>query len=341
MSAPTPVHLLTGFLGSGKTTLLRRLLTEPAMAGAAVLVNEFGEIGLDHELLERVDDTVILLKSGCLCCTVRGELAEALLTLHSRRARGEVPVFDRVAVETTGMADPYPALSTIRSHPVLRSHYRNAGVVTTVDVVNAPSLLNTRLEALRQIGAADLLVLTKTDLAAPRTVADLIRRLTAVNPSARVVTALDAKAADFLAEAGDTPPAPAGALAYHRDGTFRAETPVTSFSLEVEEPIDWTGFGLWLTMLLDQHGENVFRVKGILNLEGEERPVAVHGVQRLVHSPVHLERWPDGRRTSRLVFIVNGLDHARIAASFHAFQAMARRITGPGRLPPQPLVRPL
>ena len=328
MSPPTPVHLLTGFLGSGKTTLLCRMLADPAMAGAAVLVNEFGEIGLDHELLERVDDTVVLLKSGCLCCTVRGELAEALLTLQSRRARGEVPFFGRVAVETTGMADPYPALSTVRSHPVLRSHYRNAGVVTTVDAVNAPGLLDTRLEALRQIGAADLLVLTKTDLAAAGTVRKLIRRLTAVNPSARVVTALEVRAADFLAEAGDTPPAPAAALAHHRDGTFRAESPVTSFSLAVDEPIDWTGFGLWLTMLLDRHGENVFRVKGILNLEGEDRPVAVHGVQRLVHSPVHMERWADGRRTSRLVFVVNGLDHGRIEASFHAFQAMSRRVAG-------------
>jgi G3E family GTPase len=241
MSGPTPVHLLTGFLGSGKTTLLRRILADPAMAGAAVLVNEFGEIGLDHELLERVDDTVVLLKSGCLCCTVRGELAEALLALHSRRARGEVPFFDRVAIETTGMADPYPALSTIRSHPVLRSHYRNAGVVTTVDAVNALGLLDTRLEALRQIGAADLLVLTKTDLAKPGRVSDLVARLASVNPSARVVTASEATAADFLAEEGDTPPAPAVSLPHHGHATFLAETPVTSFYLEIEEPIDWTG----------------------------------------------------------------------------------------------------
>jgi G3E family GTPase len=330
MSGPTPVHLLTGFLGSGKTTLLRRMLADPAMAGAAVLVNEFGEIGLDHELLERVDDTVVLLKSGCLCCTVRGELAEALLALHARRARGEVPFFDRVAIETTGMADPYPALSTVRSHPVLRNHYRNAGVVTTVDAVNAPGLLDTRLEALRQIGAADLLVLTKTDLAAPGRVSDLVARLASVNPSARVVTASEATAADFLADASDTAPAPSASLPHHRHATFLAETPVTSFSLEIEEPVDWTGFGLWLTMLLDRHGENVFRVKGILNLQGEERPVAVHGVQRLVHSPVHLERWPDGRRASRLVFIVHGLDHARIEASFRAFDAMSRRVTARG-----------
>lgn len=228
------------------------------------------------------------------------------------------------------MADPYPALSTVRSRPVLRSHYRNAGVVTTVDAVNALGLLDTRLEALRQIGAADLLVLTKTDLVAPGRVSDLVARLASVKPSARVVTASEATAADFLADASDTAPAPSASLSHHRHATFLAETPVTSFSLEIEEPVDWTGFGLWLTMLLDGHGENVFRVKGILNLQGEERPVAVHGVQRLVHSPVHLERWPDDRRASRLVFIVNGLDHARIEASFRAFDAMSRRVTARG-----------
>jgi len=330
LNGPTPVHLLTGFLGSGKTTLLRRMLADPAMAGAAVLVNEFGEIGLDHELLDRIDETVVLLKSGCLCCTVRGELADALLALHSRRARGEVPFFDRVAVETTGMADPYPALSTIRSHPVLRNHYRTVGVVTTVDAVNAPGLLDTRLEALRQIGAADLLALTKTDLAPPARVSDLIARLASVNPSARVMTASEVGAMDFLTEAGSLPPPPESARLNHHAGTFRADTPVTSFALEIEQPIDWTGFGLWLTMLLDRHGENVFRVKGILNLMGEDRPVAVHGVQRLVHSPVHLERWPDERRTTRIVFIVHGLDHALIEASFRAFDAMARRIAARG-----------
>ncbi|MFD2239392.1 CobW family GTP-binding protein [Aureimonas populi] len=326
MSGPTPVHLLTGFLGSGKTTLLRGLLTDPAMASAAVLVNEFGEIGLDHELLERVDETVVLMKSGCVCCTVRGELADAMLSLHSRRARGEVPFFERVVIETTGMADPYPALSTIQSHPVVRSHYRVANVVTTVDAVNAPAQMATRLEALRQVGAADLLVLTKTDLADPDGAAALHARLAEINPSARLIEAREAVAEDFLAQDAERVlrvPA-AAALAHH--GAFRAEAPVTSFALEIETPLDWTAFGLWLAMLLHRHGEHIFRVKGILCIEGEERPVAVHGVQRLVHAPVHLERWPDGRRLSRIVFIVNGLDHGRIEASFRAFEALSQRV---------------
>lgn len=169
-SRRTAVHLLTGFLGSGKTTLLQRMLTDPSMADAAVLINEFGEVGLDHELLGRIDDAVVLMRSGCLCCTVRGEIADSLLDLHSKRERGEIPWFDRVVIESTGLADPFPVLSTIRSHPVLQSHFTIGRVITTVDAVNAAAQIDRRDEAVRQIGAADAIVLTKTDVAEPQAV---------------------------------------------------------------------------------------------------------------------------------------------------------------------------
>ena len=172
----TPVVLLTGFLGSGKTTLLQRLLTDASMAGAAVLINEFGEVGLDHHLLDRIDDNVVLLKSGCICCTVRGEVADALSKLNTMRASGDI-AFDRVVIETTGLADPYPVLQTLTAHPVLRSHFVNGGVLTTVDAVNASLQVEHRAEAVRQITAADRIVLTKTDLATPEQISDIRARL--------------------------------------------------------------------------------------------------------------------------------------------------------------------
>jgi G3E family GTPase len=160
----TTVNLLTGFLGSGKTTLLKEMLQDPALADTAVLINEFGEIGLDHQLVERIDDNMVLLQSGCLCCTVRGELAEALRDLHSRRERGLVPAFSRVVIESTGLADPFPVLSTIKADPVLRHHFRPGNVITTVDAVNGEAQLDTYVESNRQAAIADRLVITKTDL---------------------------------------------------------------------------------------------------------------------------------------------------------------------------------
>ncbi|MFV0408539.1 MAG: CobW family GTP-binding protein [Paracoccus sp. (in: a-proteobacteria)] len=326
----TPVILLSGFLGSGKTTLLQRLLADPHLAGAAVLINEFGEVGLDHHLLDRIDDNVVLLKSGCICCTVRGEVADALGNLDSLRARGEID-FDRVVIETTGLADPYPVLQTLTAHPVLRSHFHNGGVLVTVDAVNSPLQLDHRAEALRQIAAADRIVLTKTDLAPPTAQVALRQRLAHLNPGASVVTSAGSVAA-ILQDFG--PLSFAGALGktdhlcdadcghHHHHGFHDHDAPlsVTSFSLLIEEAIDWTKFGIWLTLLLHKHGDRILRVKGILALAGEDRPVAIHGVQHLVHAPTHLDHWPDdGARHSRLVFILEGLDPDLIRRSLAAF----------------------
>ncbi|MGA1802162.1 CobW family GTP-binding protein [Rhizobium sp. HT1-10] len=321
----TPVNLLTGFLGSGKTTLLRRLLTDPAMANTAVLINEFGEIGLDHHLLERIDETMVLLQSGCLCCTVRGELAEALRDLHARRERGEVPAFDRVVIESTGLADPFPVLSTLKSDAVLRHHFRASNTITTVDAVNAASQSKDYGEFSRQVSVADRIVLTKTDLASPSQANSALAAIRRLNPDAPLQVStddgLDLRA--LLDEGHDV----AEASMFRCDEPLASEGPshtgqIRSFMLEAETSTNWTAFGIWLTMLLNRHGDRILRVKGILDIEGEDRPVAIHGVQYLVHPPVHMQSWPAGARRTAIVFIVDGIEPSLIARSFHAFNAL-------------------
>jgi G3E family GTPase len=311
----TPVTLLTGFLGSGKTTLLRRLLHDPALRDTAVIINEFGEVALDHLLVERLDEQMVLLGSGCLCCTVRGELAAAIRDLHSRRARAVVPSFRRLVIESTGLADPFPVLSTLRADPVLRHHFRAAGVVATVDAVNGLGQLDGYVESMRQAAIADVIALTKTDIADEARVAPLVERLRAINPTAPLVRVAEG-------------PLPVEALLSAGTGAFKAVAEVTgpaahvkarAFSITVDEPLDWSSFGVWLTMLLNRHGASILRVKGLLNLRGEARPVAVHGVQHLVHAPTHLAQWPDDDRRSRLVFIVDGLEPDLIQRSFFTF----------------------
>lgn len=310
-----PVILLTGALGSGKTTLLQRLLTDPALSDTAVLINEFGEVGLDHHLLERIDETVVLLRSGCVCCTIRGELSDAMRDLHDRRDAGTVPPFARLAIETTGLADPYPIVSTLHADPVLRHHYRLGNVVTTVDAVNAQGQIGREPEASRQIAVADHLVVTKADLVGPDTVTALLAQLRAINPAAVLwqgAGSVDADALLRVRAADQFWTEPPGHRHHHA-------VDVRSFCLVLDAPLDWTMFGVWLTMLLHRHGTEILRVKGILDVAGASFPVAIHGVQHLVHPPTHMAAWPDGLRQSRLVFIVRGLDPALIERSLHAF----------------------
>jgi G3E family GTPase len=334
----TPVSLITGFLGSGKTTLLKRLLASPKLADTAVLINEFGEVGLDHQLLERIDDAMVLLQSGCLCCTIRGDLAAALRDLHSKRERGVIPPFRRVAIESTGLADPFPILSTLQADPVLRHHFRVGNVIATVDAVNGADQLDHHPESVRQAAIADRLVVTKTDIADPAATADLVARLTRLNPAALVLRAAEDEvdpddlllrtAFDMARKTSEARRWLADAAADHdeadhghdpnRHGNIRA------FCLRFDRPLDWTAFGLWLTMLLNRHGEKVLRVKGILNVAGESAPVAIHGVQHLVHPPIHLRAWPDKDRRSRIVFIVEGLEPRAIELSLHAVDLAAQ-----------------
>ena len=331
----TPVFLLTGFLGSGKTTLLARLLRDPALADSAVLINEFGEVGLDHLLVEKIDETMVLLGSGCLCCTIRGELASAIRDLHDKRERGRVPPFERLVIETTGLADPAPALSTITADAVLRHHFRIGGVIATVDAVNGLDQLRRQPESVKQVAVADHLVVTKTDLCGPDAVAALIAALRVFNPDAPLSHAAngDFEPAKLLGERPHAGTVTSGmrciAVDAEADGIaperHRADAgAAASFSLVVDQPLDWTAFGLWLTLLLNRHGDHILRVKGLLNLVGSDAPVAIHGVQRLVQVPTHLPAWPDADRRSRLVFITRGLDPTLIARSMRAFGVLGR-----------------
>ena len=351
----TPVNLLTGFLGSGKTTLLQRLLRSPALADTAVLINEFGEVGLDHELLERIDENMVLLQSGCLCCTIRGELADAIRDLHSRRERGEIPVFRRIVIESTGLADPLPILTTVTADPVLKHHFRLGLVVTTIDAVNGLSQLDRQPESVKQAAVADRLVLTKTDIAHADQTLQLISRLTRLNPAVPLLRAatddldpntlfgndlydLDAKSAEvqrwFATETASLEAAH-GHHHHHHDRNRHGDD-IEAFALTFDQPIDWTAFGLWLSMLLNRHGEAILRVKGILAIAGEAAPVAVHGVQQLVHPPVHLARWPSADRRTRIVFICRGLVATTIRRSFDAFVHKAGPTSNTSdSLPPQ------
>ncbi|SOC45203.1 G3E family GTPase [Rhizobium subbaraonis] len=333
----TSVNLLTGFLGSGKTTLLKRLLADPSLADAAVLINEFGETGLDHHLVERIDENMVLLQSGCVCCTVRGELADAIRDLLSKRDRGIVPPFRRLVIESTGLADPFPVLSTLKADPVLRHHFKAGSVITTVDAVNGMRSLDTYLESNRQAAVADRIVVTKTDLV-PDT-ERLIERLRRINPDCAIIDvrdpalSVDALLADDGCSRGNQSQSASGFYCEESLDVTDAEgnphsARFRSFSISVDRPVDWTAFGIWLTMLINRHGEQVLRVKGILNIAGEERPVAIHGVQHLVHPPVHMEAWPSEDRRSHVVFIVDGLDPGLIKRSFEAFTLVKRAADG-------------
>ena len=324
-----PVFVLTGYLGSGKTTLLNALLRDPALADAAVLINEFGDVGLDHELVENIDRETVLLASGCVCCSIREDLKEALLTLFARRERGEVPRFGRVLVETTGLADPAPIAATLMSDHQLRHHFRLAAIVATVDALCGPAQLDAHAETLRQVLAADRLVVTKSDLVAPEATAALCARLARLNGAAEILVAVSGDVAadrilsadlqaDRYVEAGVTELGPLVPVAEapHAAGLH-------SFTLRFDAPLDWTAFGVWLTMLLHTHGERVLRVKGLLNVIGVDTPVVVNGVQHVVHPPFHLPAWPGEDRRSRIVFIVRDLTRDQIEGSLAVFNSLA------------------
>lgn len=323
---PVTTNLLTGFLGSGKTSLLKRLLRQPDLQGTAVLINEFGEVGLDHLLVEEVDEEIVLLKSGCVCCTIRGDLKEALMRLHGRRQRGEVPPFARLVIETTGLADPAPILATLLADPMLRHHFRLGNVVTVVDAVAGEQNIAAYPESLRQAAAADRLVVSKIDIAGAGSVARLRDRLAALNPAAAIILAneeTDIESALLTRDSHhETLPLPDAEEHAHHHIDRNRHRDVEAFVLTADEPLDWVTFGLWLSMLLNRHGTEILRLKGLVSIRGQEGPVVVQGVQHLIHKPVHLKSWPDGDRRTRLAVIQRGLDPAIVRRSFAVFMRL-------------------
>jgi len=340
-TSPIPVTLLTGFLGSGKTTLLNRLLGDPRMDRAAVIINEFGEIGLDHDLVESATETMVLMQSGCLCCTVRGDLARTLADLNARRESGEV-AFDRVLIETTGIADPGPIVQTLVMDADLSHDFVLDGVLTTADCATGPATLDAHFEAVQQIAMADRIILTKTDLVLPAALDAFEARLAAINPGAPrlradhgridpallfgVTPAADSSAAAALSWVAATatpkkatlPPlsglrqtnpfsAPQGHGLFASAARNRTQTShdgrITSQSAEIAQPISPIVFDLWLESLMNSAGSDILRLKAVVHVEGMTHPFALHGVQHVFHPPVALTHWPKGDTVSRIVVI--------------------------------------
>lgn len=356
---PLPIILLTGFLGSGKTTLLNALVQRPEMARTLVIINEFGDVGLDHLLVTHsADDTVVEMSSGCLCCTIRSDLVKTLKDITWRFGREGRRQFDRVMIETTGLADPAPILHTLMTNEFIATRYRLGGVVTTLDLAAGQNTLDSHPESIKQAAVADLLVLTKEDIAPAAVTTALKSRLEAINPAARqVITSYGELDPSILLNLGlfDTsgkspdvqrwlnveaysqvPAAHSHSHNHnhnhnhkhnhehdhyhnqdnhHEHDLNRHDDHIRAFCFQFDRPIDPWALEEWLSLIMPLLGHNMLRIKGILNLEGNERPLAIHGVQHLFHPPVQLDAWPDEDRRSKLVFITNGIDRSLIEAT--------------------------
>lgn len=350
--------VITGFLGSGKTTLLNGLLTQDGMESTAVLINEFGEIGLDHLLVREVSEDVVLLNSGCICCSVRGDLISGLRDLFVKRTRGEIPAFDRVIIETTGLADPAPILHTLMTDPLLTTKFRLDSVVTTVDAIHGSGQLDQHPESVKQAAVADRILMTKSDLVDEATRDALSDRLRALNPAAPIYPVVNGDiAVSKLFNAGLYDPATKSmdvrkwlrdeAYDHHGDDPHehahshdhdhdhhnehhhhghahdvnRHDDHIRSFCITFDEPLHWDAFVTWAEIFTQMRGESLLRVKGILNLVGEDAPVAIHAVQHIFHPPASLPAWPSDDHRSKIVFITKDLGPQVIRDSLYHLNA--------------------
>jgi G3E family GTPase len=330
-----PVSVITGFLGSGKTTLLSRLLADARMNRAAVIINEFGEVGLDHVLVTTPREDVVLLSSGCLCCSLRGDLVNTLTQLWNERARGEIPAFDRVLVETTGLADPAPVLLTLTADENLSQVFYAERVITTVDTVHGLGQLDSHPEAVKQACVADVVLLTKTDVADPDTLATLRARVHRLNPIALTRDVVQgeidpnllfnfaapgsARTRDFshLVEQIEGAGEHRNNHDHHdHDDASGPHSGIRSFSVIREEPVTFAGLEVWTGMLGEVRGPNLLRIKGIVNVGG--RPIVIQAVQHMFHPFSELPEWPDDDRRSRIVFITRDVSREQIERTLEA-----------------------
>jgi G3E family GTPase len=351
----TPVTILTGFLGSGKTTLLNRALRDPAMANTAVVINEFGEIGLDHALAAQSDDTIMVLENGCICCTVFGDLVGTLNNLYHQREAGDIPRFDHVVIETSGLADPAPVIQAFLSDPTLAGLYRVGAVIAIVDGVNGNDTLDNHAESVRQVALADHILITKLDLVAAdkraATEAELTQRLRRLNPAAKI-TPIESASFDMgallraasleLNDANADPRAWLNAAAYEHldhDHDHAAhdhdhdhahhglhDRDIASFCFIREEPIPREALRLLLDALQQNLGPNLLRVKGLIHVAEEpDKPAVIQGAQQLLHTISWLERWPDDDHRSKIVFITQGYDREEVEDMIAVLDRVAAR----------------
>jgi G3E family GTPase len=336
LAGKLPVSLITGFLGSGKTTLISKLVRHPDMNRVAVIINEIGEIGIDHDLVSMSSENVSLLSNGCLCCALRTDLQETLRMLFAQRLVGEIPDFDRVVVETTGLADPAPVVQTLFSDTLLATQYRFDGIVTLVDAANGASQLEQHSEPKKQIALADRILISKTDLVTPDTLAALEARIAGINPQAAIEHVMNGQIEPssicglgltssragpatlrFLGEAGETP------LLGRRPGerlTASHDPNIGTLSLRFDKPFSWPVFTAAVELLTSMRGPDLLRVKGIVNVDGA--PVLVQAVQHIFHEPVNLDRWPSEDTGTRLVFITRNIRAEVIRSLFAAVVAV-------------------
>jgi G3E family GTPase len=335
-----PVTLLTGFLGSGKTTVLNHLVR--TLPRTAILMNEFGEVALDHQLLQKMEGPLALLSGGCVCCTISGSLSPTLKNLWMARATGDIPPFERVVIETTGIADPAPVLDNLLHDNWVRARFRLDGVVTTVDALFGMGQLDEHFEAVKQVAVADRLLLTKTDLASAELVVALRERLATLNPAADIVTVTHGEldpavirnlglwnaATRSLDVTRWLKPqryqtASAGKLG-GKPRTALHDARIQAFSVVLDAPLDRYGLQSALSMLTSFRAENLLRFKAVVNLQGEPQPTVLHGVQHVLYPEVKLDAWPDDDRRSRFVFIVRDLDPEFVAKLLADFSGAAQ-----------------
>ena len=351
MSSPTfdtagrnqvPVSVITGFLGSGKTTLLNRLVRHPGIADTALIVNEFGEIGIDHELVDSSFENTVVMDSGCICCSIRGDLIDTIGDLFANVAQGRLPAFSRIVIETTGLADPVPIIHTLDDEPVIADRCRLDSVIVTVDAQNAARQLDTYEEALRQVAVADVALITKTDLVPGDAAEGLTRRLSRLNPGLPVHTVLfgDIDPADLFAgatrsieriavggfgQAGDSDHAHHdhdGHSADHDhdpDANANQHGDIRAYTIQVATPLSWDRLRLWLETAFSLRGQDFLRLKGIVQIVGQDRPVVIQGVGNAFSPPRVLAEWPGKTRGSRIVVISRGLADEDLQQSFDAF----------------------